>query len=238
MGFSCFKPPIPPEVQEILDTVAEKAPEIVNNFVIEANKIKKELEEILNERKEKVEETIKKESDKLEEKLLEYNLKEIENEKELIMNEVEKMHSLYELGLSLSDKLKNITIDQLNKKLNTAPSLAKAAINAQIEEIKKYSTKEFLGSKFGEPLRTALEKQGLREENLQDYMKELEKERKERRKKEREDYKEIKKNEFPPKDDLLFDYKDLYKLIFEEYKSAFKDELRSHVKDLVKKGIK
>ena len=133
---------LPPEVKEILNELAEKAPGIVNTFQIEYNKIINERTEILKEREEKVEKAVK-EKEKIENELkeikenvekekelkelleklkkdlcdllLEYNLKEIENEKDLIINEVDKMHSLYELGLELAEKLKKVTLDQLKK---------------------------------------------------------------------------------------------------------------------------
>ena len=259
MGTSCSctneLTELPPEVKEILNELAEKAPGIVNTFQIEYNKILNERTEILKEREEKVEKAVKekekieneikekeakkenvdKEKELLEKSikdlcdlLLEYNLKEIDNEKELIINEVDKMHSLYELGLELAEKLKKVTLDQLKKKLDKAPSVSKSLINSQIEQINKYSSKEFLDSEFGKPLKSELEKAGMREDLLKEFMENLEKERKQRRVDERTKY-GIEQNEFPPKDELGFTAEDVFKLIFEDYKDEFRSSLKNKV---------
>ena len=223
---------VPEEVKEILKEVTDKVPGIVNTFQIEHTKILNERTEILKEREEKVEKAIndKIEKKELEDLLLEYNLKEIENEKDLIINEVDKMHSLYELGLEYSEKLKKVTLDMLNKKLESAPSFSKALINSQIEEVNKSSSKDFLDSEFGKPLKNTLEKQGMREELLEEFMGKFEAERKKRRTEEREKYK-IEKNEFPPKDELRFTAKDLFKLIFDEYADEFKSNVKNKLID-------
>ena len=138
------------------------------------------------------------------------------------------------MGLDLSDKLKEITLDQLKKKLDDAPELAKRAINLQIEEVKKYTAKEFLNSKFGKPLKTALEKQGLRDKYLKDYIKNLEKERKERRAEERKEF-GISQNEFPPEDDLNFTAEELFEAIFDEYKND--DDFKNKIKKIILKTV-
>ena len=228
--------PLPLEVEALLKEVALKGDEIANTFLIEANKIKNERKDLLKERHEKVSEADKNDIEKLNKLLLEYNKKEIENEKELIANEVDKMHSIYEMGLELAEKLKKITLDQLTKKLNNTPEIAKKALNTQIDEVNKYTPKEFLNSEFGKPLKTALEKQGLRDKYLKDYIKKLEDERKERRAAERKEF-GISKNEFPPEDDLNFSAEDLFEAIFDEYKNDddFKEKLK---KIILKKSLK
>lgn len=226
--FSDLVADVPPEVKEILETVGTKCPDIVNSFVIKAQSLDKDKAEMIDERHTKVDEADKSDKKKLEEILLEYNKKEVENEKELILNEVEKMRAIYELGLELADKLKEITLKQLKEKLNKAPEMSKALINRQIDEVNNYSSKEFLFSPYGKPLKNALEKQGMREDELKDFTKKLEKERKERRKKERDEFK-LDKNEFPPEDDLVFNVDDLYKAIFDEYKSEFKSQIASKI---------
>ena len=227
---------LPPEVEELLKEVTKRGDEIANKFLIEANQKQREKVEVIEERHEKVKEADKKETESLNKLLLEYNKKEIEKDKELIENEVEKLHCIYEMGLDLSDKLKEITLDQLKKKLDKAPELAKRAINSQIEQVKKYTPKEFLNSEFGKPLKTALEKQGLRDKYLKDYIQNLEKERKERRAEERKEF-GISKNEFPPEDDLNFSAEDLFEAIFDEYKNDddFKEKLK---KIILKKSLK
>ena len=224
--------PLPPEVEELLKEVALKGEEIANTFLIEANRIKSEKEELLKERREKIINADRTDIEKFKELLLEYNLKEIDNEKELIANEVDKLHTIYNMGLELAEKLKKITINQLEKKLSSAPDLAKRAINSQIDEVKKYTAKEFLNSKFGKPLKTALEKQGMREEYLQEFIEGLVKERKMRRANERKEF-NISVNEFPPKDELIFTIKDLFEAIFDEYKGEFKSEIKKKLLDKV-----
>ena len=223
---------VPEEVKEILKEVVDKVPGIIDTFQIEHTKILNERTEILKEREEKVEKAIndKIEKKELEDLLLKYNLKEIENEKDLIINEVDKMHSLHELGEEYSEKLKKVTLDILNKKLDKAPLLAKKLLNSKIEEVNKSSSKDFLDSEFGKPLKTTLEKQGMREDLLEEFMEKFKAERKRRRTDEREKYK-IEKNEFPPKDELRFTAKDLFKLIFDEYKDEFKSNLKGKLID-------
>ena len=228
--------PLPPEVEELLKEVAKRGDEIANKFLIEANEKKRAKEEVIEERHKKVSEADKKNTESLNKLLLEYNKKEIEKDKELIENEVEKLHCLYEMGLDLAEKLKKITLDELKKNLSNAPEITKPAINSQIEAVKKYSAKEFLNSEFGKPLKTALEKQGLRDKYLKDYIQKLEDERKERRAAERKEF-GISKNEFPPEDDLNFSADELFEAIFDEYKNDddFKEKLK---KIILKKSLK
>ena len=230
----CLSPPIPPEVEELLKEVTKRGDEIANKFLIEANQKQREKEEVIQERHEKVKEADLRDTESLNKLLLEYNKKEIEKDKELIENEVEKLHCIYEMGLDLSDKLKEITLDKLKKKLDDAPELAKRAINSQIEQVKKYTPKEFLNSEFGKPLKTALEKQGLRDKYLKDYIQNLEKERKERRAEERKEF-GISKNEFPPEDDLNFTAEELFEAIFDEYKND--DDFKNKIKKIILKSV-
>ncbi len=116
--------------------------------------------------------------------------------------------------------------------MDDAPDLAKATINSQINEVDKYTPKEFLDSKYGKPLKTALEKQGLRVKYLGEYIEAFEKERKKRRADERRNF-HIDVNEFPPEDDLNFTAKDLFDAIFDEYKGEFKSEIKKKILDKV-----
>ena len=211
---------LPPEVEEILKEVALKADEITDTFVIKANEIQEKMDELLAEREEEVSKADKNDKEKLEELLLDYNLKENEIIKEFIANEVDKMHTIYEMGLKLSEKLKKITLDQLEKKLSEAPAMSRALIQSQIDEVKNYSSKDFLDSKYGKPLKTALEKHGMKKEYIERYNQGLATGKKERRANERKRH-QIEKNEFPPVDDLELNIDDLYEAIFNEYKGEF-----------------
>ena len=228
MGTACdkCKTPLDPEVEEILKKVGEKSPDIIDNCIVKKQKILDEFNEVLEERKKKVEESKDKSSSELEELLKEYNKKELEKEKELIANELDKMHSLWELGLELSDPLKNYTITKLTKKLNDAPGPLKPAINKQINEVKAYSPKQFLNSTFGKPLKNALIKQGMSVTVLKNFKEELLENRKKRRKEERNQFSFVKKNEFPPEDEFEFNVDDLYEAIFDEYKEDFQSSIK------------
>ena len=230
MGLDCCPaPPIPEEVKKILKTIEEKSPEILDMEVNKKKKIKDKLNNIYGERAQKVSEAKDKSEDELKKLLIEYNKKELKKEKKLISVELDKMHSLWELGIELADPLKNFTIDELKKKLDKVPELANAAVNSQIAEIKAYSPKEFLNSKFGKPLKEALIKQGMSKTVLEDYKKELLEDRKKRRKEEKEKFPYVKQNEFPPEDEFEFKIVDLYESIFDEYKGAFKEHLKKNL---------
>ena len=224
---------VDPEIEKILEEVAKKSPEIVEKFGLKKIEIEAKKAVLLKEREIKVGEAKDANQEELEKLLKEYNKKEFDEfENELIGNELEKMYALWELGLDLSQPLKNFTIDQLTKKLNKTPGPLKPAINRQIDEVKAYSPHKFLNSTFGKPLKSALIKQGMNKTILEDFKKDLLADRKKRRKAEREAFDYVKKNEFPPEDDYEFDVDDLYESIFEEYKDdkEFKDALLKKLK--------
>ena len=218
MGCLGIKTGLDPEIEKILEDVAKKSPDIIKPFIIKKEEIDKKKKELLEEREKKVSEAKDAKEEDLEKLLKEYNKKEVEIEKELIGNEVEKMYALWELGIDLAQPLKNFTIDKLTKKLDKTPDPLKPALNKQIAEVKAYTPHQFLNSTFGKPLKTALIKQGMSKDLLVDFKKDLLKDRKNRRKEERNKFKNVKKNEFPPEDELEFDIDDLYDAIFEEYK--------------------
>ena len=222
---------IPPEVNEIMQELDAKAPEIIDSFKNEKQKILDKQQKLLSEREEKVSKAIdeKKEDREIKNLLLEYNLKEIDIEKELIINEVDKMYKLYEIGKKLAEKLKKVTLEQLKKKLDKAPSVAKTALNTQIEQVNNSGPKEFLDTEFGKPLKTALEKYGMSKAVLKTVMDGFKEERKKRREAERTKY-NINQNEFPPEDELDISAEDLYNLIFEEYKDGIKSALQEKLK--------
>ena len=222
---------IPPEVNEIMQELDAKAPEIIDSFKNEKQKILDKQQKLLSEREEKVSKAIdeKKEDREIKNLLLEYNLKEIDIEKELIINEVDKMYKLYEIGKNLAEKLKKVTLEQLKKKLDKAPSVAKTALNTQIEQVNNSGPKEFLDTEFGKPLKTALEKYGMSKAVLKTVMDGFKEERKKRREAERNKF-NINQNEIPPEDELDLSAEDLYNLIFEEYKDGIKSALQEKLK--------
>lgn len=232
MGCSCLlEPPLPEEVKKILKTLEEKAPDILDKCINEKGKIEDAKKELLKKRDTSVGEAKDQSEEELKKLLINYNKKELNKDKKLIANEVDKMHSLWELGIELADPLKNFIINELTEKKSKAPEFMKEALNSQISEIKAFSAKEFLNSKFGKPLKEALIKQGLSKNLLDNYKKELVDDRKKRREEEREKYSYVKQNEFPPEDEFEFKIDDLYDSIFDEYKDAFMPKI---LKDLLK----
>jgi len=208
-------------IQIVLEELKEKSTELTKNFIIKDNKLKTKKEKILKKREEKVANAIQTNVDKEELKnlLLKYNKKEIDNEKKIIQNQTDKMHNLYEIGIELAEKLKNRSTDELKKQMDKTP--IKAPIKSQIGIIEKMSPEEVLNSDLGKPLNTALEKEGLREKFLQDFMENLKNERKTRRKEEKEKY-NLEVNEFPPDDEVQFTANDLYQSIKGEYEDFVK----------------
>ena len=216
------KPSADSPINIVLEELKNKSTEITKSFIIKDQKLKDKKAKILAKREEKVKNAIETNMQKkeLEELLLKYNKKEIQNEKDFIQNQTDKIHCLYELGIQLADKLKILSVDGLKKKLDSAPSFSKPAINSQIDLINQKSPEDILNSELGEPLKSALEKEGMREDFLKGYMEDLKTERQTRRKEERDKY-NLEKNEFPPEDEVQFTAKDLFESIKGEYKDKF-----------------
>lgn len=227
MGTSCpfcKPPPLNPEIEKALKTIAEKSPEIIDKCVLEKNKLDNEKAETIEERGKKLDEK-KDNKDEMEKIIKEYNKKEAKIDKELIANEVEKMHSLWELGIELSDPCKNALISEFQKKANEASSeLARRPANIALNNLKSYSPKEFLNSVYGKPLKTALIKQGMSKELLVDFKKDLIKDRTTRRDAEKKKY-GLDKND-DGDEDFEFELDDLYDAIFDEYKDNFKESIK------------
>ena len=101
------------------------------------------------------------------------------------------MHSIYELGLDLTDPMKNYSIEKLKKKLSSASSAPSAMvnkINAEIDDIKKLKPVDFLKSTYGKALHDALVKKGMSKTVLVKFRKDMVSERKSRREKEKEEF--------------------------------------------------
>ena len=226
------KPSADSPVGIVLEELNNKSVDITKSFIIKDQKLKDKKAKLLAKREEKVKNAIETNMQKkeLEELLLKYNKKEIQNEKDFIQNQTDKIHCLYELGIQLADKLKILSVDGLKKKLDSAPSFSKPAINSQIDLINQKSPEDILNSELGEPLKSALEKEGMREDFLKGYMEDLKTERQTRRKEERDKY-NLEKNEFPPEDEVQFTANDLYESIKGEYKEKFFPFLGSDSED-------
>ena len=163
----------------------------------------------------------------LEKFIKDLNKEELEIELDKLKNIVDKMHYVFNLGKDVTDEIKNVVLDGLKEKIASLPKFAASKIESQLDEVNKYTPKEFLNSKFGEPLKKALEKYGLSKAFLDSFKEELLKERKHRREKEREEL-SLEKNEFENEDNNL--NIDLFDLIMEEYSDEdFKDTINKEI---------
>jgi hypothetical protein len=231
MGCSGIKE-IPPEISKLLLSLDEKIIEFNKTFIEEAEKVKKEFEKEIKSRHDKLEEYKKSKEGITEERIKDLNKKELEKEIDILSNEVDKMHYIFDLGLELVEPIRIIVLNELLEKAKSAASISLAAINKQIEKIKNYSIIDFLNSTYGKVLKDALVKKGLSESLLKGIKKEIMKNREERRKTERKEF-GIKVNEF--ENENIKELKlNLMELIESEYKSIdqnFKGYVRDKIMD-------
>ena len=219
-------------IAKILATLDIKVEEYQKVFEKEAQKAKDKFEKQQEKRKSILDNWKKESKEITEQDIRELNKAEFKVEVEFLVNLLDKMHYIFSIALELVEPLKKFTIDKLMELAIIVHPRVEYRINSQIEEIKKYSIFEFLGSSYGKDLREAAENKGMRATILRAYKYKLFKERKVRRKVERELY-NIEKNEFD--DEEMDDLKlDLYGLITEEEKGLnnnFKEYARSKIID-------
>jgi len=223
-----------PEIAKLIASLDEKIEDFNKTFIKEAEKCKKEFEEAIKSRHEKLEEYKKSKEGITEERLKELNKKEIEKEIDILSNEVDKMHYIFNLGLDLVEPIKAITLEELQKKAASAPSLALNKINEKIKEVNNYGVLEFLYSTYGKVLLDALVKKGLSETLLIRIKQDIMNNRGERRKNERLEF-GIKANEF--ENENIEQLKlDLMELIKNEYTEVHKN-FKGFVRDKIVEGI-
>ena len=225
MGCGSFG--VDPEIAKILASLDEKVEDFNKTFKTDAEKVQKDLEVEIKSRHDKLVEYQKSEEGITEQRIRELNKKEIEKEIDILSNEVDKMHYIFDLGLELVEPLRKVTLNQLLEKAKTAPAMVLTKINAQIEEIKNYPILDFLNSTYGKVLRDALAKKGLSETLLNGFKKEIMKNRGERRKAERKEF-NIKVNEFE-KENINQLKLDLMDLIKSEHK-----DIGKHIKGFIR----
>jgi hypothetical protein len=160
----CFKiPPIQetlqriaqnPDVIKFIASLGEKVDEFNKTFVEEVEKVKNELEQVIKSRHDKLLAYKKSKEGITEERIKELNKNELEKEIEVLANEVDKMHYIFDTGLEFVDVLRSITLNEF--KSSDAPS-------SIIDEINKYTIIEFLKSIYGKVLYDAMVKKGLSE---------------------------------------------------------------------------
>ena len=228
MGCGSFG--VDPEIAKLLASLDEKVEEFLKTFIEEAEKVNKELEEEIEKRHEELEKLKKENKEITEEKLKELNKKEIEKEIEVLSNEVDKLHYIFDLGLELVEPLKKITLNQLAEKAKSAPSFALQKINAQIEEVKSIPVLDFINSTYGKVLKDALAKKGISETLLNGFKKGIMAKRNKRREAERKEF-GIKVNEYE-NEDIKNLKLNLMELIESESKELDK-HIRNYVRDKV-----
>jgi hypothetical protein len=215
---------VDPEIAKLLASLDTRIEEYNKTFVTEVDKIKKKKEEFLQKRHEKLSDLKKKNEEIKDETLKELNKEELKVEIDILSNQLDQMHYIFDLGLDLVDPIRKISINKLLDKAKSKSGIALKLINDQIEKMKSMPIIEFLGSTYGKVLKDALVKKGMSETVLKGFKKELMKERAERRKKEREEF-GIKKNEFDGENNDKLKL-DLYSLIEQEYK-----DINKHYRD-------
>ena len=154
---------INPEIAKLIASIDEKIEDFNKTFIEEAEKCKKEFEKEIKSRHEKLEEYQKSKEGITEERLKELNKKEIEKEIDILSNEVDKMHYIFDLGCELVQPIKAILLEELKKKVAKAPSLALNKLNEKINEVTNLGVLDFLFSTYGKVLLDALAKKGLSE---------------------------------------------------------------------------
>jgi hypothetical protein len=192
----------------------DKYEEIIETFLIKEKETKVKQEEQLEKRHNDLIEKKNKNEEITEKFIKDLNKEELKVEIDILSQEANKMHLLFEIGLDLTKPLRKYTLDKLMAKAKSAPSVALKKINEQIDEVKKLPAIKFLKSSYGKVLMNAMAKKGLSETLLKNFKKELFKLRGNRRKAEREEFNI--KNEFPDEDITKIKL-DIFDLIIDEY---------------------
>ena len=253
-----FVPSIPsipsiPQLGEFIDKIIEKLPtlkekieEYLKTFIEEEKKVKEKMQKFLIERHSKIGTFLKDKDDpksketfgeeienlkELEKLIKDLNKEENEIELDILMNTVNKMHYIFNLGVDIIKECKEIITNILKEKTASLPSTVANKIESQINKIKEYTPQKFLDSKLGKPLKEALEKYGLSEAFLNNFKKDLLKERKERREKERKEF-SIENNEYKEEENNL--ELNLFKLVMEEYSD---EEFQKVIKKEIEKQL-
>jgi hypothetical protein len=230
--------PVDKEVKEILKKLDEKYEEKFGKDNDE-DKDKDEdededkdtdLERQLKNRKDELTKLKQENKEITEEVLKNLNEKETKIETNILVEEVDKMHKIFEIGVELTEPMKKVVINKLEKKLSSVPSAMINKINEEINEIKKFKPIEFLESTYGKALKEGLAKKGLSKTVLSKFRKEMVKERKSRRENERKEF-NIKVELKDEDDDVDFD---LFSLVQKEGNSNFKKELKAKIKEMFK----
>ena len=151
------------EIKNIKKTFEDNFKVSMESINKDEKKVKEELDMHLKDRESKLKpkakklneevEKIKKKNNEILSKMLkDLNKKELEIEKDMLVNEVNKMHIIYELGIKLVEPCKKAFIDNLKDKMSKLPPYLREPLESKITEIINLNAEKFLNSKFGEPL--------------------------------------------------------------------------------------
>ena len=177
-----------PEIVKLIASIDTRLEEYKKTFETEVNKIKEKQTEALNKRHEELTKLKAEKGEIPEDAIKKLNESELKWELDILTNQVDQLHYIFETGLDLVEPIKKITLNKLMEQVKTAPAVAANTINKQIAEIKSMPSIDFLRSTYGKVLKDALVKKGMSETVFKGYKKDLMKERAERRKKEREEF--------------------------------------------------
>ena len=216
-----------PEIVKLIASIDTRLEEYKKTFEEEVNKIKEKQTEALNKRHEELARLKAEKGEIPVDDIKKLNEKELDWEIDILSNQVDQMHYIFETGLALVEPLKKITLNKLMEQVKTAPAIAANKINQQIAEIKAMPSIDFLNSTYGKVLDDALVKKGMSETVFKGYKKELMKEREERRKKEREEF-DIKVNEFEEEaiDKINLEFSRLIKQEYDDINKHYRDYCR------------
>ena len=220
------------DIAKILAKLDLKMDEYNETFKKNVNETEEKQKKQLEQRHEKLVE-LKKNNNITEENIKNLNKEELKVEIDMLSNQADKMHFIYDTGKELAEPIKKLTLDQYLDKAKNAPSIAANKINQKIEEIKNMKEVEFLDSPYGKCLKDALVKKGLSQTALTSFKNNLYKQRQERRENERKEF-DIKENDFGNEFDKI--ELNLFKLINSEFKGIeknFKEYSREKIVDLV-----
>ena len=175
-------------------------------------------------------------NNELEKFIKDLNKEELEIEFDKLKNIVNKMHYIYNLGKEIIGEIKDVIINNLKEKAASLNQFAASKIESELDKITQFTPKKFLDSKFGEPLKTALEKYGLSKTFLDSFKEELLNDRKKRREEERMEF-SLEKNEFENEVNNL--NIDLFEFIMEEYTDEdFQDVIKKEIQKKLGESIK
>ena len=119
---------VDPKTKAILDKLKNQAVDITEKCVTERLTIEAEKALKISERHSDFATLFNEKKEITEAKIKDYNKQEFSIDKKLVLNEVDKVQKLLDVGIGLADEFKKESLEQLNNKLSNVPAKAQAAI--------------------------------------------------------------------------------------------------------------